>query len=364
MLALLLAAQLSAEEARWNAPAAPFRIADGLYYVGTADLASYLFVDRAGMILLDGGLEASAPLILGNIRALGFDPKQVRYLINSQAHYDHAGGLKALKDATGAKLLASGADADLLERGGAGDFAWGDELTYPAVKVDGRLRDGQVLKLGALRLTPHLTPGHTRGCTSWTMRAKVDGRATPALFICGASAPGYKLLNNSAYPEIMTDFRRSFAKWRTLPCDLFLGAHASYYGMTEKRSRLRPGAPNPFVDPAGCRAFLARAEQRIAEQAAKEARACSGQMEASGRSRFCPSARREKGPMLSHRDRRATLQWGKIGPPLRGRPQEPGGRVACLRVAPLRVCAALLATGLLRAIPMFPSDQDRPKTAE
>lgn len=273
MLSLLLAAQLSAEEARWNAPVAPFRIADGLYYVGTADLASYLFVDRAGMILLDGGLEASAPLILDNIRTLGFDPKRVRYLINSQAHSDHAGGLKALKEATGAELLASSADAELLERGGAGDFAWGDDLTYPAVKVNGRLRDGAVLKLGALRLTAHLTPGHTRGCTSWTMTAMVDGRATPALFICGASAPGYKLVNNPAYPWIMTDFRRSFATWRGLRCGLFLGAHASYWGMAEKRPRLTAGTPNPFVDPAGCRAFLAKAEQRIAEQAAKEAKA-------------------------------------------------------------------------------------------
>jgi metallo-beta-lactamase class B len=273
LLSLILAAQLTAEEARWNAPVAPFRIADGLYYVGTADLASYLFVDRAGMVLLDGGLEASAPLILDNIRALGFDPRRVRYLINSQAHYDHAGGLKALKEATGAELLASTADAELLERGGAEDFQWGDDLTYPAVKVDGRLRDGAVLKLGAIRLTAHLTPGHTRGCTSWAMPARVDGRTRSALFICGASAPGYKLVDNPAYPWIMTDFRRSFATWRKLPCDLFLGAHASYFGMAEKRARMGAGRPSPFLDPAGCRAFLARAEQRISEQAARQAKA-------------------------------------------------------------------------------------------
>lgn len=271
MLSLLLAAQLSTEEARWNAPVAAFRIADGLYYVGTADLASYLFVDKAGMILLDGGLPASAPLILANIRALGFDPKRVRYLINSQAHYDHAGGLAALKAATSAQLLASAADAELLERGGAGDFQWGDTLTYPAVRVDGRLRDGARLKLGKLRLTAHLTPGHTRGCTSWTMPVRVDGRGRTALFICGASAPGYRLKGNSAYPWIMSDFRRSFAKWRTLPCDLFLGAHASYFGMAEKRERMGAGRPNPFVDPAGCRSFLERAEQRLEDQAAKEA---------------------------------------------------------------------------------------------
>lgn len=269
MLALLLAAQLSAEEARWNAPVAPFRIAEKLYYVGTADLAAYLFVDPAGMVLLDGGLPASAPLILDNIRALGFDPKKVHYLVNSQAHYDHAGGLKALKEATGAQLLASAADAELLERGGAGDFQWGDDLTYPAVAVDGRLRDGAQLKLGSIRLTAHLTPGHTRGCTSWTLPVRVDGRQHTALFICGASAPGYRLTDNKAYPWIVADFRRSFAKWRQLPCDLFLGAHASYFGMSDKRARLGDGS-NPFVDPQGCRKFLRKAERRLAVQAAKE----------------------------------------------------------------------------------------------
>lgn len=270
LLSLALAAQLSADEARWNAPAAPFQIADGLYYVGTADLASYLFVDKQGMILLDGGLEASAPLILDNIRTLGFDPRRVRYLINSQAHSDHSGGLKTLKAATGAELLASAADAELLERGGAGDFQWGDGLLYPAVRVDARLRDGAKLTLGAITLTAHLTPGHTRGCTSWTMPVRADGRMHTALFICGATAPGYKLTNNSTYPTVMSDFRRSFATWRKLPCDIFLGAHASYFDMAEKRGRMGAGKPNPFIDPAGCRAFLDAAERRIVDQAAKE----------------------------------------------------------------------------------------------
>jgi metallo-beta-lactamase class B len=266
-LALAAAASLSVEEARWNAPVAPFRIAGNLYYVGTADLASYLVVDPEGMVLLDGGMEASAPLILDNIRALGFDPKRVRYLLNSQAHYDHAGGLAALKQATGAQLLASAADAELLERGGSGDFQWGDRFSYPPVAVDARLRDGAEVTLGAIRMTARLTPGHTRGCTSWTLPVKVDGRMRAALFVCGASAPGYRLVGNSAYPWIMDDFRRSFATWRKLPCDLFLGAHASYFGMAEKRARMPSRRPNPFVDPQGCRAFLAKAERTIEAQA-------------------------------------------------------------------------------------------------
>lgn len=271
LLALAASRPLSPDEVRWNAPVAPFRIAGNLYYVGTADLASYLIVDPEGMVLLDGGLEASAPLILDNIRTLGFDPKRVRYLLNSQAHSDHAGGLAALKEATGAELLASPADAELLERGGSGDPQWGDQLTFPPAKVDARLRDGAELKLGAIRMTAHLTPGHTRGCTSWTLPVRVDGRNANALFVCGATAPGYKLKGNPAYPWIMDDFRRSFATWRKLPCDLFLGAHGSYFGMTEKRARIVPGRPNPFVDPKGCRAFLNAAEQRIEAQAAKDA---------------------------------------------------------------------------------------------
>jgi metallo-beta-lactamase class B len=266
-LALAAAAPLNAEETRWNAPVAPFRIAGNLYYVGTADLASYLIVDPEGMILLDGGMEASAPLILDNIRALGFDPKRVRYLLNSQAHYDHAGGLAALKEASGAELLASAADAELLERGGTGDFQWGDRFAYPPVRADARLRDGAEVTLGAIRMTAHLTPGHTRGCTSWTLPVEVDGRTREALFVCGASAPGYRLVGNPAYPWIMDDFHRSFATWRALPCDLFLGAHASYFGMAEKRAKMAPRRPNPFVDPQGCRAFLARAERTIETQA-------------------------------------------------------------------------------------------------
>ena len=266
-----LAAPLAPEDAERNRPAPPVRIADNLYHVGTRDIAVYLFVDPKGLILLDAGYEQSVPLVLANIRALGFDPRRIRILIASQAHFDHVAGLAAMKAATGAKVYASAADSVLLARGGRGDFAFGDRFRFPAVKADHILRDGEVVRLGGLRLTAHVTPGHTRGCTSWTMAARDAGRIEPALFICGATAPGYRLVGNRAYPDIMADFARSFATWRRLPCRIFLGAHGGYFGIEAKRAAMRAGGPNPFVDPEGCKGFLDRAEAAVKAQAARQA---------------------------------------------------------------------------------------------
>lgn len=147
----------------WTEVVPPFRIAEGLYYVGSRDIGAYL-VDggRAGLILIDAGMPDFAPQVLKNVRTLGFDPAKIRILLNSQAHIDHAGGLAAIKAATGARLLASKADAPLLDAGGKGDFFFGDEVTFPAAKVDGLVRDGQAVTLGRARLTAHLTPGHTK----------------------------------------------------------------------------------------------------------------------------------------------------------------------------------------------------------
>lgn len=264
-------APLGPEDAARNQPFPPFRIADNLYHVGTRDIAVYLFADPKGLILLDGGYRQSAPLILANIRTLGFDPKRIRILISSQAHFDHVAGLAALKAASGGRLYASAADSALLERGGRGDFAFGDRSRFPPVKVDQLLADRETVRLGAIRLQAHLTPGHTKGCTSWTMNATDAGRAYPALFVCGATAPGYRLVGNAAYPNILRDFAASFDKWRRLPCMLFLGAHGSYFGMEAKHQAMRAGGPNPFVDPQGCRTFLDRAEQAIRDQAQRQA---------------------------------------------------------------------------------------------
>lgn len=261
----------SSNPPEWTEAIPPFRIADRIYYVGSRDLAAYLIDGGSGLILLDAGLPEFAPQVLRNIRSLGFDPKRIRILLNSQAHFDHAGGLAAIKAATGAKMLASREDAALLERGGKGDFQWGDELPYAPVKVDDTIADGQRVTVGKVSLTAHISPGHTKGCTTWTMPVTIGGQTKIAQFVCGLSAPGYKLIGNSAYPNIVADYRRTFATVRALPCGLFLGAHGAYFRLDEKRAKLAAGPQsNPFLDPGGCRAYADVMEKRLGEQLAAE----------------------------------------------------------------------------------------------
>ncbi len=264
--------QHSSQDPAWTEKLPPLRIADRLYYVGSRELAAWLIDSGDGLILLDVGLPENAELVLGNIRKLGFDPGDVRLLLNSQAHFDHAGGLAAVKRATGARLAASKADSALLERGGRGDFAWGDDLTYPPVAVDRIVANGEKMTIGKITLTAWITPGHTKGCTTWQLAVSEWPDHRQALFLCGTTAPGYRLVGNPAYQNISSDFRRSFDTWRRLPCDLFLGAHASYFAMDRKRAALDDGASsNPFVDPMGCREFLRRSEKTFEAELAKQA---------------------------------------------------------------------------------------------
>jgi metallo-beta-lactamase class B len=245
----------------WNDPVAPFRIADNLYYVGAADIASYLIVTDSGLALIDGGYPETAAQILANIKTLGFDPKAVKILISSHAHFDHAGGLAEIKAKTGAALYASAEDGALMKRGGKGDFFLGDKFPYPPVTPDRTLQDGQKVTLGDVVLTAHLTPGHTKGCTTWTFPVRVDGQPKQALVLCSLSIlPGYRLVGDPAYPNMGADYAHSYAVLKTLPCDVFLASHGQFFGLTEKRAAIRPDAPNPFVDPAGCKAYFAAKE--------------------------------------------------------------------------------------------------------
>ncbi len=255
----------------WTAPVAPFAISDEIYYVGTEDLASYLIRTKSGFILIDGTLEQNAPLIEASIRDLGFSLREVKILLNTHAHFDHAAGLAKLKEDTGAKLLASEADGALLAVGGRNDFHFGDKLAYPPVIPDGALKDGQKVALGGVTLTAHLTPGHTKGCTSWTMAAHVKGKPVNMLLSCSVSVPGYALTSEPAYPNIIADYRATFAKLKALPCDMLLAPHGSQFGMLQKRAARKTNpAANPFVDPAFCKRYIADGEAAFEKQLADE----------------------------------------------------------------------------------------------
>ena len=252
---------LDASAQAMNRPVAPFCIADEICYVGTEDLGIYLIKSNAGDALIDGGYEQTVPQILANLKALGVAPKNIRFLLNSHAHRDHAGGLAELKRITGAKLILSRAAAVEFARGGHDDPNFGNTSTFPPLKADRIVDDGDTVALGNVVLTAHWTPGHTKGCTTWTMPAHIAGKTYQALFLCSVTAPGYKLVGNATYPDIVADYRHSFAVLETLPCEIFLGSHAQFYGMLKKRAAMeKTGSPLVFVDPGGCRRYLDEAE--------------------------------------------------------------------------------------------------------
>lgn len=263
--------QLSETDRSWNQPVEPFRIAGNIYYVGANEITSYLITTPKGHILLDSGFKETVPQIKANVAKLGFKIDDVKYLINSQAHYDHAAGLLDLKAVTGAKLLASVEDAKLLARGGKDDPNFGDRFPFAPVAVDQTFNNGWKLKLGGVMMMANITPGHTKGCTTWTTTVNDGGKKLNVIFVCSTSAPGYTLVGNTKYPEIAQDFERTFKIMRSFKVDIFLSAHASQFGMLEKLETLRRGATsNPFIDPDGYLRYVEQTEKafrdRLAEQ--------------------------------------------------------------------------------------------------
>lgn len=249
----------------WNQPVEPFRIIGNIYYVGVSEVASYLITTPQGHILLDGGFAETAPIIEKNIAKLGFRVHDVKYLLNSHAHYDHCGGLAELKRISGARMVASRADAEVLESGRQKNYSIPDSL-FPAVKVDRLIDDGQKVQLGGVSLTAILTPGHTKGCTTWTMPVEDAGKTYHVVFYCSTSVPGYPLVDNSRYPEIVSDYERSFARLRQLPCDVFLGPHGSFFRLMEKRAQLAKGGRNPFIDPSELRMYVDQSEEEFRKE--------------------------------------------------------------------------------------------------
>lgn len=269
-LAPLARAQASEQWREWNRPIPPFRIAGPLYYVGVANVTSLLLTTPAGHILVDGAFAESADRILENVRTLGFKPEDVKVLLSTHAHGDHAGGLAAIKARTGARLYAGALDVPLLARGGKGDFAFGDDIPYPPVVADRGVKDGETVTLGGVTVRAIASPGHTMGCTSWAFTVEDGGRPVRVVMIGGTSAPGYQLVHNAKYPGIVADYERTFARLAAEPADLLLEGHGFAFGLDEKRAGQRP-----FVDAGGYRARVAEAAKAFHEQLAKESAAAT-----------------------------------------------------------------------------------------
>jgi metallo-beta-lactamase class B len=271
---LVAAATLQAQDtASWNQPSPPLRIVGPVHFVGTAGLAAFLVTTPAGHVLIDGALPESAPLIEQSIRTLGFDPKQIRVLLITQAHYDHVGSLAHFQRLTGARVEVMDGDVSLIESGGRTDYLFGqDEKFYFApVKVDRTLRDGDTVALGGVTLTARKTPGHTPGSTTWLTQVEEGGRNLTVVFSASTSInPGTRLVDRPSYPGIADDFARSFAILESLRPDVFLGGHTSFFKLDEKRARVGQGGPNPFVDPEGFRAYVAERKKAFEEQRARE----------------------------------------------------------------------------------------------
>jgi len=268
---MLLAAAVHAQTppgmpAEWTTPIAPFRIAGNLYYVGSKDLASYLIVTPKGDILINSSLENSVPLIRSSVEQLGFRFKDIKILLISHAHGDHdAGSAEVIKE-TGAKYMVMDADVAVVESGGAKDFAY-PTMLYPPVKVDRVLYDGDEVNIGKTVLVAHKTSGHTRGCTTWTLQVKQGGRPLNVVIVGSWNVnPGFRLVDHpgqpASYPGIAEEYRRTFKVLRGLPCDIFLGAHGSYFDMLAKLDRIKSGATdNVWIDPQGYQAAVAQHEQ-------------------------------------------------------------------------------------------------------
>ncbi|MCP3960001.1 MAG: subclass B3 metallo-beta-lactamase [bacterium] len=264
-------AELSERWQKMNQPVEPFRILGNLYYVGANSVTSFLITTPDGHILIDGGFEETVPQIEANIAKLGFELEDVEILLNSHAHFDHAGGLARLKKASGARFMASEIEAPILERGGLGDDLLGDEAPFPKIEVDRMLKDGETIEHGGMRLTAHVTAGHTRGCTSWAFEVEDAGESHLAVSICSLSVlDGMKFGEDPTYPTIARDFGRSFETLEALPCEVFLASHAGFFRMKEKQEKLGEEGPNPFIDRKGYLKYIDRARERFKEAVAKE----------------------------------------------------------------------------------------------
>jgi metallo-beta-lactamase class B len=270
---LFYAALLAAADPAPDGALTPHRIADDLYYVGSHLLASYLVTTPKGHILINADFEKTVPLVQRSVEALGFKMSDVKIILDSHAHDDHVAGTALLKGITGAQVYVMERDDAVVRSGGEGQYLY--STRWKPVAVSRVLHDGDKVTLGGKTLVARRTPGHTRGCTTWTMKARDAGKTLDVVIVGSPNVnAGYRLVGNTSYPEIATDFQHSFDVWRALPCDIFLGAHGAYYGLDAKLARLQkaPGGPNPFIDPQGYKGYIEEREKAFRAELDKQRR--------------------------------------------------------------------------------------------
>lgn len=269
-LTAFAAAAHAQNRANWTRPIEPFRVVGNVYYVGTEGLAAYLIASPKGHVLLDSTLAQNVPLVERNVQKLGFRLRDVKLLIENHAHSDHVGGLAQLKVDTGAPLWASEGDRWALENGRQfGDTDYG-VMTFPPVKVDRVVKDGETIRVGATALTAWITAGHTRGCTTWSLPVEEAGRKLKVVFLCSITVAGNKLVGNKAYPGIVADYRRTFARLRTMRADVVLTGHPEAADVLARHARQRAGDAQAFVDPGELQQITAADSTAFEKELAKE----------------------------------------------------------------------------------------------
>lgn len=258
----------------WKLPTPARTLIGNIHYVGSAGVSVFLITTPQGHILIDTGFEENVAMAQKGIEQLGFKGTDVKYILSSHAHNDHTGGHASMKKLTGAAVVSSAADARILETGGEDDFSpfIKDMMRYTPLKPDRIITDGEQVKLGDVTLTTHLTPGHTKGATTWTMQVRDGEKMLNVVFFSSTSiSRGTKLVGNKDYPKITEDFEMTYEKLKKLPCDVWFAPHGGAFAMTNKFAQLdRAATPNPFIDPDGWKRNLATQERTFREQLAAE----------------------------------------------------------------------------------------------
>jgi metallo-beta-lactamase class B len=261
---------LAALTKKWTTPFEPFQLIGNIYYIGTDGIAVYIIKTSQGLILMDTALPESTGMIKDSMSKLGFKVADIKYILNTHAHFDHTGGFAEIKKDSGAQMVAGERDKPLLEGGYYPGDEKNDLLAFPPVKVDRAVKEGDKITLGDTTMIAHSTPGHSPGCTSWEMTVKDGSQDRNVLFFCSGTVALNRLVGNPTHPGIVDDYRSTYAKVKTMNPDVLLGPHPEVYGMQAKRAEMKDGAPNPFVKPGELATYVAGLEADFDKALAKQ----------------------------------------------------------------------------------------------